>query len=109
MGGTWIVFDDLEPELLKLAHKSPQAPFVLYPRPVLGDLLGAEHPAHRLGPDLAGPVPVGPVQLRGIVMAMASGVSAGEAAFAETAGEDEAHLCDLFRDASRLGLLPRAR
>ena len=29
------------------------------------------------------------MQLRGIVMAMASGVSAGEAAFAETAGEDE--------------------
>jgi len=82
-------------------------PLVLDPWLVVLDLLGAEHPAHGFGVHFACPVPVRPMQLRRIAVAVTTLMSAAEAALQDGAGKHKAYLGNLLGNTSRLGALFR--
>ncbi len=71
-------------------HECTQAPLVVEPLLVVGDLFGAERAARGLSRDLSAPLDVGAVEYRGVGVTVAAGVGAREVPLGEAAGEDEA-------------------
>src|SRR5271154_3901803 len=89
----------VDAERFDFADQGAQGAFVVEPLLVLGDLLFAQYLAHRLVVDLAGPEPVGPVELRGFGVAATAGFGAVHGALEQGAGDDRPDLGDGRGDA----------
>jgi len=95
-GSAGIGVDDREAELFEFVHECTQAPLIVEPLLVVGDLFGAERAARGLSRDLSTPLDVGAMEHRGVGVTVTAGVGAREVPLASSDPTSEKRWASTF-------------
>jgi hypothetical protein len=100
---------DGEGEFFEFGDQGAEAAVVVEPLPVVVELVVGDEPGDGFPGGLAGPLPVGAVQVRGVGVAAAGGLAAADVPLEEGAGQGRAEAGELGGDAGGAGLPGRVR